>query len=300
MKRKRNYLYAILAIAFTLLLFNFGSYALLWVSVLVARNRYGDSGDTMAIQFFNEHLNLYSTILYTVAFVLFALWYYLAVVKKRTRGTGFQGRKRVGISGVGWIALLALAVQHLTTIVFVIIGLMAPGLMEAYSNLVDSSGLTDYSVMWALCTVILPPLTEEMIFRGLVLGYLQRAGMPFFAANLIQAVFFGVFHMNVVQGIYAALLGLLLGYLGSRYRTLAAPVAMHFFYNLFGTALSDLEVRLLPEGVQAALILLSVPAAAVILTVIHRKTAASKMLLKRRMPEEPGEAGIGEEKETKK
>ena len=64
-----------------------------------------------------------------------------------------------------------------------------------------------------IATLVLPPLVEETIFRGLIMQYLRRGGASFIVANLIQAVLFGFFHMNIVQGIYTAIFGFLLGYL---------------------------------------------------------------------------------------
>ena len=64
--------------------------------------------------------------------------------------------------------------------------------------------------------------------------------------NLLQAVLFGIFHQNLIQGVYAALLGFLLGYLAWRYDSLLVPIFMHFLYNLFGTVVVDLENAFLP------------------------------------------------------
>jgi hypothetical protein len=49
--------------------------------------------------------------------------------------------------------------------------------------------------------------------------------------------------MNLVQGIYAFFLGILLGYLVKRYNSLIASMTFHAFFNFFGTWLSDLESR---------------------------------------------------------
>ena len=81
--------------------------------------------------------------------------------------------------------------------------------------------------------------------------YLERAGMHWILANVVQAVLFGVFHQNLVQGIYAALLGVALGFVAHRYNTLAASMLMHMFYNLMGTLIVDLESRFLPAIVMA-------------------------------------------------
>ena len=119
--------------------------------------------------------------------------------------------------------------------------------------------MNNYSLLWFVGTLILPPVTEEIIFRGLILGYLRRAGAGFILANLIQAVCFGIYHQNLVQGIYAVVMGFLLGYLADRYESLLAPMLLHFLFNLFGTVLVELESTFIPQYGQVMLILQSIP-----------------------------------------
>ena len=59
-------------------------------------------------------------------------------------------------------------------------------------------------------TVFVGPLLEELVFRLIF----QRAGkmiLPFWAANLIQAVLFGVYHTVTIQRVYGFVMGLLIG-----------------------------------------------------------------------------------------
>ena len=54
------------------------------------------------------------------------------------------------------------------------------------------------------------PLIEEVVFRFLFL----RAGkmvMPFWAANLVQAVLFGIYHTVMIQRVYGFVMGLIIG-----------------------------------------------------------------------------------------
>lgn len=79
------------------------------------------------------------------------------------------------------------------------------------------------------CLVI--PAAEELLFRGVVYGRLRGlvgAG-PAVAAS---ALLFGLVHANVVQFVYAGVLGLLLAYLLERTGNLLAPVLGHMAANL--------------------------------------------------------------------
>lgn len=143
-------------------------------------------------------------------------------------------------------ALMGYGMQIVTTFIMVLVNVLLPSVMEEYNTLVDGSGITTYGLMWVISTLVLPPLVEEAGFRGLGLTYLERAGVPFAVANIVQALAFGIFHMNLTQGIYTFVLGLALGYVTHRSGSIAPAMLMHLVYNLMGTLGSDLIYSYLP------------------------------------------------------
>lgn len=143
-------------------------------------------------------------------------------------------------------ALMGYGMQIVTTLIMVLVNVLFPSVMEEYNTLVDGSGITTYGLMWVISTLVLPPLVEEAGFRGLGLTYLERAGVPFAVANIVQALAFGIFHMNLTQGIYTFVLGLALGYVTHRSGSIAPAMLMHLVYNLMGTLGSDLIYSYLP------------------------------------------------------
>ena len=74
-------------------------------------------------------------------------------------------------------------------------------------------------------------ITEELIFRGLVISRLKK-GMGTAAAVVISAVIFGVVHGSALAVIYASLLGLLLGGLYARYDSVLPGMIFHVFFNM--------------------------------------------------------------------
>ncbi len=221
-------------------------------------------------RFMTENMNLFSCLIYVVPGAVFITWYYFAFVEKRgIRETLYSHTRRLTPACFGWIVLLGFAVQHVISLLMAAIYAIMPSAMDQYTEMIDSSGISQYSILWAVSTLILPPIVEEIIFRGLILQYLGRAGARFLVANLIQAVLFGVFHMNFVQGIYTALLGFLLGWLAYRYDSILVPMVLHAIFNLFGTVLVDLESRFLPDIVLTLIILGSVPLLVITILMIH-------------------------------
>lgn len=69
---------------------------------------------------------------------------------------------------------------------------------------------------------IAAPLSEELLFRGILFERLRMA-LPFFWAALGSAAFFGLVHGNWAQGIYATLMGLILAWLYEKKNRLWEP-----------------------------------------------------------------------------
>lgn len=87
---------------------------------------------------------------------------------------------------------------------------------------------------------LLVPVAEELLFRGVVYERVKRF-MPVAAAAVFCSLFFGVWHGNVTQGIYAFILGLMMVYVKERYKTLLAPVLFHMCANIFAVLLTKAD-----------------------------------------------------------
>lgn len=85
------------------------------------------------------------------------------------------------------------------------------------------------------------PAAEELVFRGLCFSRLrQTAGFP--AAAVLSALLFGLFHGNIVQGVYAFWGGLLMAWGYEQCRCLKAPWLIHVSSNLLSLAISSEQV----------------------------------------------------------
>ncbi|MCM1108202.1 MAG: CPBP family intramembrane metalloprotease [Clostridium sp.] len=97
--------------------------------------------------------------------------------------------------------------------------------------------------------VLLAPLAEEVVFRAGVIGALRRSGCRGNAAVVVSALLFGVVHGNWAQGIVAFLLGLMLGFIYLRGRSIWPAWMAHVINNAVGvlTALSGSSQSSLTE-----------------------------------------------------
>lgn len=75
------------------------------------------------------------------------------------------------------------------------------------------------------------PFSEELVFRGIIYGKARDIfGAP--AAMVFSGLIFGIYHGNLVQGIYAALLGTVLAWTMEHAGSLLAPMIFHGIGNI--------------------------------------------------------------------
>lgn len=95
-----------------------------------------------------------------------------------------------------------------------------------------------------MVVVIAAPICEELIFRGLVQARIRDYAGPK-TAIVLSSLCFGLFHMNLVQGLFAFGMGLILAALYEKYGNILIPLAGHIANNVYNTV----SVSLLPKGI---------------------------------------------------
>jgi membrane protease YdiL (CAAX protease family) len=85
---------------------------------------------------------------------------------------------------------------------------------------------------------LIGPIIEEIIFRGAILKSLERFGQNF--AIVISSLVFGLFHIFTVQAVFAFFMGLILGYIASRY-SLKWAMLTHILINSVATGVGYLS-----------------------------------------------------------
>ena len=131
----------------------------------------------------------------------------------------------LGICLICGLGLLVLANGVVAVEAYVI-----PSVVEEYAEMAKTAGMgtSPFAIIAAVC---LAPIGEELLCRGVCLHFGKKALGKFWYANILQALLFGVLHMNWVQGVYAFIIGLVLGYLAERYESLLPAMLVHFVVN---------------------------------------------------------------------
>ena len=121
------------------------------------------------------------------------------------------------------------------------------------------------------------PVLEELLMRTAILGLMLRGGVKPWIAITISALAFGLMHMNMAQFVFAAIGGLMLGFVYYKTKNVFAVMIIHAIQNTFGTVVSLTMERM---GYEDGHIydLIGIPAVVLIFVVF---ASASIYLLKR-------------------
>lgn len=151
----------------------------------------------------------------TVAFVV---W----LRHRAKRGSGIHlGLGRMNFPIILWGVVLMVAAD---IVIEPLLELFPP---EAYNSVKATVGLGGWAI---LSTVVAAPILEEILFRGLIFeSCSERFGRG--VALLISALLFGLVHVVPVQMISAFVMGLILGYVYLRTRSLASVIVLHAINN---------------------------------------------------------------------
>ena len=130
-----------------------------------------------------------------------------------------------------------------TTLLLVVVGAVLelaglpaePGLAEEVAASLDPTVVV-------LAFVVIAPVAEELFFRGVVLTAWEREYGPR-VALIGSAALFAVAHISVLQAIPIFVLGLVLGVVYRRTRSLPASIALHAAFNAISVGITFL-VRL--------------------------------------------------------
>ena len=111
---------------------------------------------------------------------------------------------------------------------------------SAYSSLLSF----DNVFIGILIVAVLPAIFEELLFRGVIYNsFNKRYGLV--CAIIVSSLLFGVYHMNVIQGVYASIFGLMLAYSYYKTDSIFVPIIFHFINNFIATVLPYIEPYLI-------------------------------------------------------
>ncbi len=193
-----------------------------------------------------NHLNICSAS--AVSEILFLLPVLVILVRNRFEILRGVKLNILGIKTILWTALFSLLLMPAGLYLNMLSQLLVPNAVSG-----TFIALTRTPFLLALVYyVFLPAVVEEFIFRGVLYQCFRPYGL--WKAALIIAIFFGLAHLNLNQGLYGIFFGLFMVLLVEATGSIFAPMLLHFIVNLLNVALVYIETMNLPENMTSAMI----------------------------------------------
>ncbi len=133
---------------------------------------------------------------------------------------------------------------------FMNINLSMFGFENKVSDYGSTSGTAE-NIIYFIAIAVVPPIIEEFLFRGAILGSLRKHGDAL--AIVVSAVMFGFAHSNFIQTPVTFLTGLVLAYLTVKTNSLIPAIIVHFVNNGSSVAFSLLSQLKLDEMVYSVI-----------------------------------------------
>ncbi|MCG6138112.1 MAG: CPBP family intramembrane metalloprotease [Nostoc sp. LLA-1] len=140
---------------------------------------------------------------------------------------------------IGLVLLLILFSLSAYLVSFSLLSWVAPGFVQELLRQVannpypESSAPLLNNILAAIATVVVAPIAEEFIFRGVILQrWAAKWGIR--TALITSSLLFGVLHANIVG---LSMFGIIMGVLYIKTRTLIVPIVCHAVNNLIAVSM---------------------------------------------------------------
>ena len=210
------------------------------------------------------------------AISLFVFWLIILLSKKSLK-------ERLDLNYVSFNSIWPVLILGVTTNIFIsyfIKFLPIPQtLVQEYDKAVSVLG-DEITLVQVISVVVVAPVLEEVLYRGLIMKSLQR-GMPAVIALIIQALLFGLMHGQLLWICYATFLGILLAVIKLRYQSLYPCILLHLSFNAANYILIPFYYKIADNiYIDILLFITSFIISVFMVRIIFRKTIKNRVLYK--------------------
>lgn len=164
-----------------------------------------------------------------VSAVMSLIWCGVLYYRSDWRKKEFSYRQAFSMKNVCGLAAVGIGGCIVLSFALTLLAGMLPDFFQKYNQVMNQFQTGDLTATFVY-VLLIGPASEELIFRGALLDRFYLA-FPFWIANVLQASLFGLYHMNLIQGIYAFCLGLILGLIKEVTGSIFAAIATHIAFN---------------------------------------------------------------------
>lgn len=166
--------------------------------------------------------------------------YLLYLYYQKRKGRALLSFQRLSIPQLLSSLSVILGALGLTQVWMLILASMDPASLPGrlFQDYLDKmllyDGRTSDLPLELLVTVLLVPLGEEILFRGIIQGELRSAFSPALSVAA-TSLLFAIFHLDLIQGSYVLIAGFALSACYELTRNMGIPIFLHMVFNFIGS-----------------------------------------------------------------
>lgn len=142
--------------------------------------------------------------------------------------------KKIKIVDIIYIIFLAIGMGLISS---VLIGILT-NFTQGYDNVVNTITIANESKLQLIIVILFTPIFEEVLYRGIIFRYLKK-NYNIIISIVLQALIFGIIHLNIIQSIYTFFLGIALALTYLYRESIIECIIFHIIYNLFGVLVAN-------------------------------------------------------------
>lgn len=244
MKKKKNYLMGIWRVAYPLILYfvisMIVSFIYIFQFTVEVINDVGMNSaympELVAERIYDN--TLFILLVSAIVTIPIALFLMSRDKKKKEKAYGIVVVERASVKD--WVLILVVAIFYCIGANLLINALNLTKLFGGYEEVAPV--IYSSTFLMQLITVgIAAPVVEELLFRGLAHRRIEEYA-SFKVAMVVSALLFAIYHMNVVQGVYAFGFGLIASYVMNKFKTIWAPILFHCGANIMSIIITKFEI----------------------------------------------------------
>jgi len=223
--------------------------------------------DDDILNFIFDNINLSVPVIISVVVTVLIIF---VILRKEWIREKFWSFKKIGKSGILPLFLCVGLGAAMNILTLCVINLLP---VNQEPSAIDDMLGNNFALEF-LAIALLGPIIEEIIFRGIVqkrLSKMMRVGF----VVIIQAMIFGLIHMDFVQSVYAGILGIFIGLIYLWFDSIWHAITVHAVFNATSVILmhfaGDAEVNLLHLLIISGVAFIASMASLTVLAVRRRK-----------------------------
>lgn len=172
-----------------------------------------------------------NTYIITAASALVSILFYFLLLRNKKENLNERcSFKKIELKDSLYTIILGLSISALATSFI----LLTQNIFKSYQDTENLINSNLHSLSGIVSAIILLPIFEEILFRGLIFNELKN-NINLIISIIIQATIFAIIHFNIAQAIYTFVLGILASLVYIWTKSIISNILLHITFNLSGS-----------------------------------------------------------------